>query len=284
MRARISSLPPPALPGLCPLWLCLLWLCLLCLGALPPAAAREAAAERESAATEQSTVTEQSAVAEREAIAIINELHAALLRIMREAADLGYRGRYRIMEPVVANLFDSSMLARVVLSRHWREMDAATRADFSAVFRRLNTATYAARFDGYSGERFATRSATPARQGRILVKTELLRPQAEPVRLDYLLQRQRREEERPGMGASPQGDGGASPQGSGGVSPHGGGGWRIVNITANGVSDLSLKRAEYASVLKENGYNGLRERIVAQIRRMESDGAAGGDDAPPRQP
>ena len=41
--------------------------------------------------------------------------------------------------------------------------------------------------------------------------------------------------------------------------------WKIINIIVNGVSDLALKRTEYSSILKKNGYLSLIEKLLAQI-------------------
>jgi phospholipid transport system substrate-binding protein len=41
--------------------------------------------------------------------------------------------------------------------------------------------------------------------------------------------------------------------------------WRIINIIANGVSDLALKRSEYTSVLKREGFDDLIAKINEKI-------------------
>ena len=42
-------------------------------------------------------------------------------------------------------------------------------------------------------------------------------------------------------------------------------GWMIVNVIADGVSDLALRRAEYSRVLKNKGFDGLLDHIDGQI-------------------
>lgn len=170
----------------------------------------------------------------------ITELHDALMQIMQNADELGYAGRVKLMETIVTNHFDSARIAQVVLSRHWLTMDKMEQDNFVDLFQRLSIATYASRFSGYSGESFQINSTEAAKRGRLLVRTELLRPGKDSVKLDYLLHQKDGE-------------------------------WRIINVIANGVSDLSLKRGEYASVLKENGYNTLLDEIRAKIRTMEGD-------------
>jgi phospholipid transport system substrate-binding protein len=47
--------------------------------------------------------------------------------------------------------------------------------------------------------------------------------------------------------------------------------WRIINIIADGVSDLALERAEYSSVIRRYGFNALlaklKERIAGYARK-----------------
>ena len=48
----------------------------------------------------------------------------------------------------------------------------------------------------------------------------------------------------------------------------GSGGWRIVNIVADGVSDLALKRAEYQRILASGTLETLIKELEAQTERL----------------
>jgi phospholipid transport system substrate-binding protein len=45
--------------------------------------------------------------------------------------------------------------------------------------------------------------------------------------------------------------------------------WYIISVIADGVNDLALKRAEYASVIKKNGFDALISKINDKIRNLE---------------
>jgi len=45
--------------------------------------------------------------------------------------------------------------------------------------------------------------------------------------------------------------------------------WLIVNVIADGVSDLALRRAEYSQVFKSKGFDGLLARINEQIAELQ---------------
>ena len=170
--------------------------------------------------------------------AIVEGLHGKLLGVMQQAQDLGYQGRYRELEPYVSESFDIPFITGVVLGRYRGQLSEIQRAEFDDLFSRSSTAAYASRFNGYDGEEFREISREPLKRGRVLIRTELRRPHDEPVSLDYLLHEKQ-------------------------------GRWYIISVSANGVNDLSLKRAEYAAVIKEKGYNGLVMEILSKIEETE---------------
>ena len=176
-----------------------------------------------------------------DAIATVDRLHAALVEIMKNAESLGFQGRREHIGPVVLESFDFPFITQFALGRYWSTLDDSQKAGIVDVFSRWTVAHYAARFDGYSGETFEVVSAEPAPRERELVRT-VLRPgggSREDVTLDYLLHR---------------------------ID----GSWRIINVIANGVSDLSLKRADYGAVMSARGYDGLMERLNNQIAEFAS--------------
>lgn len=177
-----------------------------------------------------------------DAVATIDNLHAALLEIMQNAESLGYGGRRDRIAPIVEASFDLAFITRFTLGRYWADLSAEQQNIMVDALRRLTIANYASRFDGYSGERFATVSNKAARKGRELVRTvlEVNNDIADNVTLDYLLQQTE-------------------------------GSWRIVNVIANGVSDLSLKRADYGAVVKTQGLDSLIARINGQIAELETE-------------
>ena len=48
--------------------------------------------------------------------------------------------------------------------------------------------------------------------------------------------------------------------------------WQIVNVIADGVSDLSLKRADYTAVIKSEGFNSLVSKLSDKIAYYGSGG------------
>ena len=169
---------------------------------------------------------------------VVNLLHSKLLEVMKNADKMDYSARYQALEPVISGNFDTPLIAKVILSRQWDALDDKKRKEFIELFNQLSTATYASRFDGYDGEAFTILDNEKLKKGRLLLKTQLTRNNKEPVNLDYLMHKNN-------------------------------GQWMIISVIADGVNDLSLKRAEYAAVIRDKGYDGLLDDIRSKIRDLE---------------
>ena len=166
---------------------------------------------------------------------LIDRLHNTLLEVMRQAPELGYAGRFDTLSPVIDDSFDFPTIARIVVGRHWKKLDEAQQSRFLEVFARLSKSNYAARFDGFSGESFKFLAAEPQKRDYLLIKTELIKSDGGVVPLSYV------------------------------VHPTEAGNWVIVNVIADGVSDLSLKRADYSAVIRDEGFDSLVEKLNAKV-------------------
>jgi len=175
---------------------------------------------------------------------VVDDLHAALTGMLKEAEALGYAGRYERLEPVLPDTLDLPFMARKSVGRHWRNLEEAQRRQLLDTFTRLTISTYAARFDGDEGSpRFETLGVEDGGRDTALVRTRLERTEEEPIQLDYRLR--------------PTDDG-----------------WRVIDIYLNGtISELALRRSEYSSVIERDGFDGLLRALEDTITRY----AAGED-------
>jgi phospholipid transport system substrate-binding protein len=189
------------------------------------------------------SAAESGALPPEQAEAAIESLHRVLLEAMQDADELGFEGRLERIHPTVAELYDFGFMAEKSVGLGWRKLDEPARAQLVDAFSRLAIATYAARFDGFNGERFETLGVQQATHGTLLVKSRIVRGNGEIVALDYRL--------RPVDGE-----------------------WRVIDVFLNGtVSELALRRAEYSGVLKREGFDGLMRALEEKIAAQ----AEGGD-------
>lgn len=167
---------------------------------------------------------------------VVVRLQASQLSAMKNAEELGYQGRFEQLEPVVTSSHDLSFVARLAVGKYWMTFNDEQKARFVALFNKLSIATYADRFDGYAGEQFTLVSQKQLPRGKMLVETLFTKSNGEQLHFNYLLRQ---------------------------VDDH----WRIINIMVDGISDLALKRAEYTSLVKKEGFSALIHKIEAQIAR-----------------
>lgn len=170
--------------------------------------------------------------------ATVEKLHQTLLEVMKNGKTLGYGGRYRQLEPVLKESFDFETIARVAAGRYWAALTDDKRAQYLGVFEKLSISTYADNFSSFGGERFETK-AVEDKRGTPLVKTALVKSDGNEVTLNYLVGNKR-------------------------------GSWQIVNVIADGVSDLSLKRVEYTAVIGRDGIDSLIAKLNDKIASYEA--------------
>jgi len=175
------------------------------------------------------------------AVAVVERFHESLKAAL--ATD-GFEARRALLTAPIESAFDIATIARISVGAHWRELDEGQRAELVRTLADLIVATYAARFDSDNGQTFETVDAHETKPGRTLVRTKLHLKDRDDVSLDYMLREQ---------------DGAPI----------------IYNVTADGVSDLSLRRAEYSAIIERDGFEGL----LAALRENTEEFAAGKADA-----
>ncbi len=211
-------------------WLPAAVLCFLAWGS----AGAAVSAPEPSARTEAAAAPSQPVTDEQSPEGVVRQFEDALLQVMHNAKQLGYRGRYERLDPVVRRTHDLAEIARIASGRYWMKLDERSRQELVDAFSRLSIATYAFRFDDYSGQSFTVTSEEPMSGAGVVVHSVLKQPGEQDTHFDYMM-------------------------------AHTDQGWRIVNIIVDGVSDLAMKRAEYASILSKSGVQGLIAKLESKI-------------------
>jgi len=172
---------------------------------------------------------------------VVERFNETLITAMRNADGLGFEGRSNLLHPVLTEIFDFEAMARFAVGpRHWQTFSRSQRRELVDTFARLSVATFAARFDGWSGETFVVGGQQPGPRGAVLVRNRLLRPNRTPVDIDLVL--------------VPDGDG-----------------WHVVDVLLDGTfSELALRRAEYVEVLAAGGFDSLMAEIESSIARRRA--------------
>ncbi|HWG79701.1 MAG TPA: ABC transporter substrate-binding protein [Stellaceae bacterium] len=160
------------------------------------------------------------------AAAPVRAFYAALLHTMQQGQKLGQSGRYAALAPVVKRTFDIPYMTRMAVGLSWSSLSDAKRQQVTEAFGRYITAIWASRFDSYSGEKLEVGGTKPYGASE-LVETRIVKSDGEPVSINYLMRRD-------------------------------GDSWRIGDVYLTGtISELATRRAEFASVLRSQGVDGL---------------------------
>ena len=176
----------------------------------------------------------------------VEQLYAVLVECLKNADELGLEGRRAKIAPAVASGYDVPFMAEKILGRHWSSLSEADRARWTETFGKLTVATYAERMTGVSGQVFEVLKVEPSQRDTAVVYTQVVTPQEAPIAINYRMRQN-------------------------------GDSWRIIDVYLNGtVSELALRRSEYAAVLQRDGF----EKLVASIDEKIKAGKIAGETLP----
>jgi len=170
--------------------------------------------------------------------ATVTSLHRGLIAASQSSPGASVDERYRKLEPLIAKTHDLRYIAEFALRKQWPMLSETDRQRFIAAFEKLSVMTYASRFKNVTERTFKGGGPATIESGRAHVLTSIPRQGQPDVSLDYMLEQKD-------------------------------GAWRIINIIADGVSDLALKRAEYQRILGAGTLDDLIKELEAQTARHE---------------
>lgn len=173
-------------------------------------------------------------VPEDDAVALVERFHDGLIAMMKD--ELDFAARAERLQEVVRDGFNLTTVSRVSIGAGWRQLEREERSQVRAAIHELIAVTYADRFTSFNEHAFETVGADSSRADRVVVRTRLRRIDGDPVLLVYHVD-------------------------------NGG----IFNVIADGVSDLSLRRAQYSAVYRSHGFDALLGEIAQQIETLRRD-------------
>ena len=185
-----------------------------------------------------STLTAEAAASPTE---VIDGLHQQLLVTMKDAQRLGIDGRYKQLAPVLEQSFDFERMIAAAAGSYWANADESQRRKLLNSFIDLSITTYAARFNGFSGESFEVIGERQGPRDTMLVDTRINRTDGPPVAITYVLA------EREGT-------------------------WKIVDVLLDkSISELAVPRSEYNQVLRNGGTETLAQNLDEKAAEMRNE-------------
>jgi phospholipid transport system substrate-binding protein len=171
---------------------------------------------------------------------VIQSFYDVLLSTMKDSKGLGFSGRYERLKPAIETAYNLPLMARLSIGPQWQSLNAQQQERFAAAFGDFTVATYANRFDDYSGEKFEVLPETAPASGGVIVQTRLIKGNGEPVTLNYLMRQS-------------------------------GDKWQIIDVFLSGtISELATRRSEFTSILRREGPDGLLQVLDKRVADLKA--------------
>jgi phospholipid transport system substrate-binding protein len=172
--------------------------------------------------------------------AVISSFYDVLLAAMKDGPKLGFKGRSDKLSPAVRQSFDLPLMTRLMVGPQWASIPAEQQQQLVAAFSDFSVATYASRFDDYSGEKFQVDADTTATANGVIVRSKLIKSDGEAIQLDYLMHESAA-------------------------------GWQILDVFLSGtVSELATRRSEFSSVMRRGGAQALVDALQKKVAQLRS--------------
>ena len=169
---------------------------------------------------------------------LVGSLQSAFINIMKSAKHTPVRERYDKLVPVISTHFHIPLMTQIVIGKHWSRAEPNDKAAAISAFQRINVATLATIFDGYSGETFVIDSVRRRSKTLTIVFTHLVKSDKSKVKLAY-------------------------------VAGKFNGGWRLIDVVVDGgISELKVRRSEYNLVLLKSGLSGLIQLLNEKANEL----------------
>ncbi len=175
--------------------------------------------------------------------AFVQSLGDEVITILRNR-DLNTNNRRISLREIFKKSFDTTSMARFVLGRYRRTATDVQKAEYLKIFPEYVADIYAGQFSTYSGEMISVLKVRKIDEKRSIVNAEIRRPEGTTFRVDFRVRR-------------------------------GPAGFRIIDVIVERISLLITKRAEFSTVIRREGMDGLLERLRRQTEKVLSKPAGG---------
>lgn len=176
---------------------------------------------------------------------MVEKLHMALLDNMKQGAEFSFAERKEKIAPVVHEVFDLETMTRISVGGGWQKLSEDERKKLVEAFAGWTIATYASQFKNWSGEQFVITGFSDPEKTDVVVNTEIKPKSGKAAVLNYRL-RQKPTEKNDGP-------------------------WQIVDILLDGsVSQLALRRSDFAGVFAQGGAAALASHLTALTDKLEA--------------
>lgn len=154
-----------------------------------------------------------------------------VLNKQRDVLDKDPDRIYGIVDEYIIPHFDFERMSQRVLGKFWHRASEEQQTKFVRQFQTLLVHTYAAALREYSNQKIEYLPSRPREEGKVSVRTQIVQSGSPPIPIQYEMYKRAD-------------------------------GWRVYDITIDGVSLVINYRSTFASEIRSNGLDGLIERLA----------------------
>jgi phospholipid transport system substrate-binding protein len=152
----------------------------------------------------------------------VQTLTGSLLKSMRAGPTASMTERYRALEPVIEQAFALPLMTRLAVGPDWANFSPEQQNALVAAFSRYTIANYAYNFREFDGETFQIDDNVLSRGEDKIVRSRLVPLHDTPTSLLFRMR------EVDGV-------------------------WKIIDVDSDGISELSLRRSDFAAAIAAGG-------------------------------
>lgn len=156
------------------------------------------------------------------AVSPVQTLTDSLLKSMRAGTTISMTERYKQLQPVIEQVFAMPLVTRLAVGPEWANFPADQQKALIAAYTRFTVANYAHNFHDFDGQKFEIDDNVLTRGDDKVVRTRVIPSHDVPVSLLYRMHE---------------------------VD----GSWRVIDVISDGVSQLALRRSDFAVAIAAGG-------------------------------
>jgi len=173
--------------------------------------------------------------------ALVRKTTDEIIAQIRKDKDLIANSR-KLLELVDAKVlphFNFARMTMLAVGRPWRDASPAQRDELVKQFRTLLVRTYSTALEQYSNQTIDVKPTNmKPEDNEVTVRTQITQPGGPPIPMDYRMEK--------------------TPQG-----------WKVFDVTVEGVSIVTTYRSSFATEVSKGGIDGLIKTISDQNVRLE---------------
>ncbi len=167
--------------------------------------------------------------------ATVDELQSGMLGILKKTSGQPFQARVDALCPMLEAKMDVKLQSAMAIGRSvWDSWDDGQRTAYVGKFKQYLCAIYASRFKNFTGQTMVVTGERAGPSGAVIVNSEVRIPNEASIPIDYVMRK---------TGET----------------------WKVSDLYLGGrISEIALRRSEFANVLRTQGFDGLIKAIESK--------------------